>query len=316
MTAYKKPKTSSMKVAILLCTMNGGAFLRQQLDSYAAQTHTQWDLWVSDDGSSDDTCAILLAQRTKWAKNRLEIVSGPRKGFAANFLSLVCNTSIKADCFAYSDQDDVWMTDKLTLALEWLSTVPIGMPALYCSRTELVNATGKYIGLSQSFLRTPSFRNALTQNLGGGNTMVFNDATRQLLTKAGFDVGVIAHDWWTYLAVAGCGGKVLFDQTPTVQYRQHNSNLLGANHTFFAPVISSRRMFNGSFRSWNTKNIKALRSIDELLSPISKSTLHDFSIMRDKTLVPRLFGMLKAGIYRQTLLGNLGLLIAILLKRI
>ena len=316
MTAYKEPKTLSMKVAILLCTMNGGTFLRQQLDSYAAQTHTQWDLWVSDDGSSDDTCAILWAQRAKWAKNRLEIVSGPRKGFAANFLSLVCNTSIKADCFAYSDQDDVWMTEKLALALKWLSTVPTNIPALYCSRTELVDATGQYIGLSQSFLRSPSFRNALTQNLGGGNTMVFNDATRQLLIKAGADVGVIAHDWWTYLAVSGCGGKVLFDQTPTVQYRQHRGNLLGANHSFFAPIISSRRMFDGSFRMWNTQNIKALHKIDRLLSPMSKATLHDFLIMRDKALLPRIFGMLKAGIYRQTLSGNLGLLIATLLKRI
>lgn len=306
-----------MKVAILLCTMNGGAFLTQQLESYAAQTHAHWDLWVSDDGSSDNTGAILVAHRAKWAKNRrLEIVSGPRKGFAANFLSLACNTSIEADCFAYSDQDDIWMTDKLTLALRWLSTVPNGIPALYCSRTKLVNATGQYIGLSQSFLRTPSFRNALTQNLGGGNTMVFNDATRQLLIRAGVDLGVMAHDWWTYLAVSGCGGRVLFDQTPTVQYRQHDSNLLGANHNFFAPVISSRRMFDGSFRSWNTQNIKALRKIETLLSPMSKVILHDFSIMRDETLVPRFFGMLKTGIYRQTFKGNLGLIIATLLKRI
>lgn len=309
-------KITTGEVAILLCAMNGEAYLAEQLDSFEHQTHNRWQLWVSDDGSSDGTHGILETYRSRWTRNRCEVRKGPRKGFAANFLSLVCNAEISADYYAYSDQDDIWKNDKLALALRWLSTVPSDTPALYCSRTELVDATGKHIGYSRSFVRTPSFRNALTQNLGGGNTMVFNHAARKLLVHAGADVGVIAHDWWTYLVVTGCGGQVFFDQTPTLRYRQHDRNLIGANHTFTAPFMSVRRLFEGRFQTWNSQNISALQKLKDFLSPESSTALGIFSAARNQRFWQRLSGVRRAGVYRQTILGNIGLFVAAALRRI
>src|SRR5207253_1787714 len=97
--------------------------------------------------------------------------NGPANGVCANFLSLATDPAIDADYFAFSDQDDVWYRDKLRRALTWLATVPGDVPALYCGRTELMSIDGRSYGLSPLFTRPPTFRNALVQNLGGGNTM-------------------------------------------------------------------------------------------------------------------------------------------------
>ena len=79
------------KVAILLCTYNGSAYLREQLDSFCAQTESNWVLWVSDDGSLDGTMAILQEFADRTFPGRVNIVKGPQLGFAANFLSLIHN---------------------------------------------------------------------------------------------------------------------------------------------------------------------------------------------------------------------------------
>ena len=150
------------QVAILMCTRNGEAFLGQQLESIADQTHTNWRLFVSDDGSTDQTKEILK----RFAETHYQsttIRNGPGKGVCVNFLSLATDPSIDADYFAFSDQDDVWHEDKLHRALTWLATISGDVPGLYCGRTELVSTDGRSYGLSPLFTRPPTFRNALVQ---------------------------------------------------------------------------------------------------------------------------------------------------------
>lgn len=160
------------KVAILLCTYHGQHYLADQLDSFANQTYSNWEVWASDDSSQDDTHTILESYKAKWGGDQLSIHFGPAEGFVANFLSLTCKASIQSDFYAYSDQDDIWKVNKLQRAVDWLSTISANVPALYCSRTQLVDAIGNHIGLSPLFTKPPSFANALMQNIGGGNTMV------------------------------------------------------------------------------------------------------------------------------------------------
>lgn len=184
--ASKEPK-----VAILLCTHQGQRFLQEQLESFADQTHKNWELWASDDASDDLTLELLAQFQKKIGADRISIHSGPNNGFCVNFLSLACKAEIAADYYAYSDQDDIWKPEKLARALAYLQTVPAYVPALYCSRTELVDAIGNHLGYSPLFKKTPSFKNALVQSIGGGNTMVFNHAARLLFMKAGADVQVV-----------------------------------------------------------------------------------------------------------------------------
>src|SRR5690606_35735006 len=152
-----------------------------------------------DDGSEDNTRTILEAYKKKWGAERLSLRAGPTEGFVANFLSLTCRASIEADYYAYSDQDDIWDADKLERAVRWLETIPKDIPALYCSRTRLVDAEKNHIGFSPLFTAPPSFANALIQSVAGGNTMVFNNAAREILRQAGENVQVITHDSWPYV---------------------------------------------------------------------------------------------------------------------
>lgn len=304
------------KVAILLCTYHGQRYLAEQLDSFEAQSHSNWEVWASDDGSEDDTHAILEAYRKKWSTNRLSIHSGPAKGFSANFTSLACKDSVVANYYAYSDQDDVWQVDKLERAVRWLETVPHDIPALYCSRTLLVDAGNNEIGLSPLFSKPPSFANALMQNIGGGNTMVFNNAAGALLREAGEDTPVVTHDWWAYMVVTGCGGKVFYDSNPSLRYRQHDGNLVGMNASWAARFKRVRMLWEGHFRSWNDSNIAGLRKLQHKLTPENRETLERFAKARQMSLIPRLIHLKRSGIYRQTLFGNLGLIAAAIFGKI
>lgn len=316
-TSFTKNHHSDQpKVAILLCTYHGQNYLAEQLDSFAAQSYRNWEVWASDDGSMDDTHAILEDYQKKWPTGQLSIHYGPAEGFVANFLSLTCKASIDADYYAYSDQDDVWETYKLERAVKWLQTVPEHMPALYCSRTRLVDVQNNEIGVSPLFKKPPSFTNALMQNIGGGNTMVFNSAARKLLREAGEKVSIVTHDWWAYMVVTGCGGRVFYDAEPTLRYRQHSSNLIGGNTSWPSRLKRMGMLFQGQFRRWNDNNIRSLRSISHLLTPQNREILERFAAARQMSLFPRLFHLKKSGIHRQTLLGNIGLVFAATFRKI
>lgn len=304
----------SSAVAILLCTKDGDAFLREQLESIQRQSHTNWQIVASDDGSADRTLETLEDFARK-RPGRIEIRKGPQRGFCRNFLSLATDPGIRADYFAYCDQDDVWKEDKLARALAWLQTIPPSVPALYCARVRLVTAEGELSGHSPLFVRAPSFRNALVQNIGGGNTMVFNRAARQLLIEAG-QVEVVSHDWWTYQLITACGGIVHYDPKPVLRYRQHNRNEIGSQVKWMARSRRLRMLLSGRFKTWNDSNIRALKSIEPILDPKSRDTLERFCrARRDARLLSRLRHLRRSGVYRQTLLSNLSLIAAVLLRK-
>ena len=311
MISIKEPK-----VAILLCTYQGQRYLNAQLDSFVAQKHMNWQLWVSDDSSTDGTHTVLEQAVNAWGKDKIWIYKGPSKGYCANFLSLTCKADIQADFFAYSDQDDIWQSEKLERALAILNTVPKDLPALYCSRTLLVDADDNPIGMSPLFSRAPGFKNALTQNIGGGNTMVFNKAALKLLITAGEEIQVVTHDWWAYLLVSGCGGQVFYDPEPTVRYRQHDTNLVGMNSTLVGSLKRISLLFQGQFMAWNDLNISALLTVRSMLTIDNRATLDQFITSRQKPIISRLKGLKKSGIYRQTIFGSLGLIIAAIFNKI
>lgn len=303
------------RVAILMCTKNGAAFLGEQLKSIADQTHSNWILIVSDDGSTDETKKILR-QFADSHKQKTVVRNGPRKGVCANFLSLATDPTIDADYFAFSDQDDVWYENKLQRALTWLTTVPIDMPALYCGRTELVSIDGRPYGFSPLFTRPINFRNALIQSLGGGNTMVFNKAAKRLLEATG-RLDVVLHDWWMYQLISAVGGAIRYDPQPALKYRQHLDNLIGSNLGWCARLIRIRMMLSGRFRDWNRMNIAALQQVPAyMIKPQNSVVLQQFAKARTASLLKRLYYLKQSGVYRQTSPGNIGLLVATVLKRI
>jgi glycosyltransferase involved in cell wall biosynthesis len=304
------------RVAILLCTCQGQRFLAEQLDSIGRQTHPHWTIVASDDGSTDDTLNILERYRARWGAEKLEITHGPRRGFVANFLSLACREGIHADYFAFCDQDDIWATDKLERAVHWLDTVPAGMPAMYGSRTRAIDAQGRPMGLSRRFTRPPGFKNALVQSIVGGNTIVFNESARRLLMAAGDDVAVASHDWWTYLAVTSAGGRVFYDDYPSVDYRQHGANAMGENTRWRSRLKRAWQLMRGQLGAWNGMHLNALERLPAPALHEHATALRCFREARNVMPPISVFWLCKSGVYRQTLLENLGLVAAALLRRL
>ena len=304
------------KVAILLCTYQGQHFLEEQLMSFQAQSHRQWVLHVSDDGSSDDTRHILRRYQALLGASKMSFKDGPLQGFVSNFLSLTLGQDARADYYAYSDQDDVWEADKLERAVAWLQTVDPSVPALYCSRTRVVDDHNVSIGLSPLFEKPPSFANAIVQNIGGGNTMVFNEAARQLIAQTINTGQVVSHDWWAYLLVSGCGGVVHYDPYPAVRYRQHADNLVGANNSWRARLFRMRLLAQGRFKRWNDQNIAALQSLEHLMTPQNRHTLRLFAQAREQSAWRRLVSLKRSGVKRQTWFSQISLFVAALFGKI
>jgi glycosyltransferase involved in cell wall biosynthesis len=307
--------SGSAHVAILLAAKNGARFLVEQLDSYVQQTHTDWSLHVSDDGSEDETVEIVQ-NFAKRVSNLVTLRAGPCAGSNRNFLSLLRDPSIDADYFAFSDQDDVWCPDKLERALNLVRATRADHPALYGSRTELIDREGRHSGFSTDFKKPPGFRNALVQSLAGGNTMVFNRTARELLKKVA-DGNVVIHDWMTYIVISAVDGTIFYDRSPSVRYRQHENNLLGSNNSFRARANRVRMLFEGQWQDWNSIHLKELERLLPDMSDENRNVLKSFVQVREAgSLLQRCWYLRKSGVYRQTLLGEVGLLCAAVFGKI
>lgn len=295
---------------------NGGRYIAEQLDTIANQTHRDWRVIASDDGSSDDTLQILEAYSLRWGDDRLKIRSGPGQGFCRNFLSMAAAQDLQADYYAFSDQDDLWDSGKLERAIEWLKTIHSQVPALYCGRTRLADYAGNHFGLSSLFIQPPGLGNALVQNIAGGNTMVFNEAARKLLVAAGDNVIVPSHDWWLYILVSACGGVVKYDQEPMVTYRQHDKNIIGSNTGLKARISRIKRLISGQFRHWNELHLESLSNVRHLIAPENLVVLQQFSELRRMSKSSRLRTLPELKLYRQSAIGQAALIMAIIFGKI
>ena len=250
---------SANTICILLCKLDGERFLEEQLRSIETGPLLSAHFLVSDDQSTDEGLAIA---RHVFAERGLPFTvrTGPNEGFAENFRSSILAADPNHDFYAFCDQDDVWHADKLTVAVAALLKHSQDVPALYGSRTRITDVNNNPIGMSPLFAKLPSFQNALVQSIAGGNTMVMNRAALLLLQKACADVRFVSHDWFAYQMVTGAGGVFIMDQTPHIDYRQHDNNAVGSNTGFRAALERLSAGLNGRFSDWNDVNIAALQS--------------------------------------------------------
>jgi glycosyltransferase involved in cell wall biosynthesis len=220
-------------ISVALCTYNGGAFLREQLESIGSQTFAPAELVICDDQSSDNTQAIVSAFATEASFPVRYFVNDERLGVIRNFETAIRRCS--EPYIALSDQDDVWLPDKLSLEMSLLrkteQEVDPGMPVLVHSDLSIVDerlaplhaSLRRYQKLSHSGNKPLS--TLLVQNYVTGCTILMNralvDVALPLSRKA------LMHDWWLALC-AGLYGEIRTLPASTVLYRQHGGNEVGA----------------------------------------------------------------------------------------
>lgn len=235
------------KVVILMSTYNGSKYLREQINSILTQTGVSIHILVRDDGSSDDTISILEEYKTN-NPDIIEIIQGENIGWQKSFFLLAEYASHHFPdyfYFAFSDQDDIWMPEKLRQAIVILSQSQI-IPSLYCSNL-IYYKKGKQDGLYRKKTFIPTYKNCLIRNCATGCTIVMNKALLKAISRHP-SIESIPHDHWAYMVATLCG-KSYVDNNSFILYRQHENNQLGCNRSL--SQIWKARLKTSRSKNWH-----------------------------------------------------------------
>ncbi|BCN32221.1 glycosyltransferase family 2 protein [Anaeromicropila herbilytica] len=293
--------TAKNKVQVLMSTYNGEKYLREQLDSILQQDHKNITLLIRDDGSSDSTLSILEEYSSKYSN--VEYYQGDNIGAKNSFFDLIQKTDQTADFYSFSDQDDVWKSNKLSNAIIQMSNYNKyrKIPLLYCSGFDVVdeNLNAHMIKTNLSNIK-PDFGNSIIENICVGCTMVINNKLLLLVRKK-IPRQAFMHDWWLYM-VATCFGKVIYDKHSYILYRQHKNNVVGA------PEGSGHKFIRRILKYQTKKGIvlkQALEFIEIYEVDKNKSELLNYVINYKKILRFRLKIIYSNQIFRQDKKDNI-----------
>jgi rhamnosyltransferase len=227
------------KIAVLMSSYNGEKYIREQIDSILQQKNCNVRLIVRDDGSTDGTSRIL----NQYAENgQLEYYPGTNLGVAKSFISMVKDAPL-CDYYAFADQDDVWMPEKLIQAVELIKSSD--KPAAYCSNLRRVDSNLNLVSehALPDNVRT-DFESVMT--VSGrifGCTMLFNHPMVEFIKNRSMPEYVIMHDLWIAM-IASLHGNLIYDSRSYINYRTHQSSVTFSKNIPMSKKIKS--MFIGS----------------------------------------------------------------------
>lgn len=260
--------------------------LPPQIESILRQDHPHWHLLVSDDGSTDgsrDYAQDLQASHP----DRITAMDGPRRGYGANFQGMLLKTPGSARFVCLVDQDDFWSRRRLSRAVSILQKAG-DQPAIAMARREISDKDLGRLSVENLADLRISFRNALFESVLPGNAMMMNRTAFLLIRKAmEASRNVTSHDWLIYQIAMGAGIRILFDDEPTVLYRQHDRNQVGSI-AGLARTISRLRAF--SFRRYRAllgKSWDDLLRNRDLLNDENRRLLDDVVALGGMTMANR-----------------------------
>ena len=218
--------STKKKIMVMMSTYNGEKHLREQIDSILNQkTNCEVYLRIRDDGSKDYTCNIIDEYIEK-NPGRVELIRGENLGYNGSFFSLI-QCAEGYDYYSISDQDDVWLPNKLQIACDSIDRVKEDIPILYASTSYLVHNDLVPYGNTRKKEREMAMYNTIIQNICPGHTQVMNNRLLELL-KGDIDTSrIYVYDSWIQ-NVANLYGKIVFDNESHTYYRQYEGNQLGS----------------------------------------------------------------------------------------
>lgn len=265
-----------------MSTYNGEKYLREQMDSIFTQEKVDIHLLIRDDGSSDSTIEIINDYQQQHPAS-IDLVLGKNIGWKKSFfflLELAHENYSYFDYFAFADQDDIWLPQKLNKGIKSLSTLPSG-PKLYCSNLSCYKE-GKNLGLLKGTGIKATFKNCIIRNYATGCTIIFNKQLLSLVCKALPSIS-IAHDYWCYLLATLCG-SVYIDNESFILYRQHDLNQIGAKTSFVdiwkRRLHSIKALIGNHEKEMIAKELARLHS-DSMQNPNAKEAVYKLASYRD-----------------------------------
>ena len=286
-----------MKVNILMSTYNGQQFLAEQIRSIQDQSYTDWTLFIRDDGSSDNTKEIL--KDFEHQDSRIHLIDSDKSdnlGVIKSFHKLVNHD--RADYYFFSDQDDVWLPNKLELSLKEAQNYLADLPLMVYMDLKVVNQDLKIMTesmvKSQSHHANTELVQELTENTVTGGVAMINHALAEMWQETD---DILMHDWYLALLASAFGNLVFIDQ-PGELYRQHSDNVLGARTLSkrFKKWIRPHILFAVYWDLIKNSQKQARHLLQMPLSQSNRELIEAFVTIMDKSMLERFRILRKYGL--------------------
>lgn len=286
-----------MKVNILMSTYNGQQFLSEQIRSIKEQSYTDWTLFIRDDGSSDNTKEILKDFERQ--DSRIHIIDSDKSdnlGVIKSFHKLVNHD--RADFYFFSDQDDVWLPNKLELSLKEAQNYPADLPLMVYMDLKVVNQDLEIMTesmvKSQSHHANTELVQELTENTVTGGVAMINHTLAEMWQETD---DILMHDWYLALLASAFGNLVFIDQ-PGELYRQHSDNVLGARTLSkrFKKWVRPHILFAVYWDLIKNSQIQARHLLQMPLSQSNRELIEAFVTIMDKPMLERFRILRKYGL--------------------
>lgn len=306
-----------LSVQVLLATYNGSEYINELFSSLALQTFNDFSVAVRDDKSTDNTLDVIRENFSHYPELMGSVaVNSHKLGPAMNFLSLI--SEVDADYVLLCDQDDVWLPSKIEKTLKKVKEMEklhgVDMPVLV--HTDLVVVDSDLNKISESFWEYQNIRPSrgegvnriIAQNVVTGCTATFNRALLRLIQELPIN-SLIMHDWLLAI-VASSAGKIEHIDEPTVLYRQHKSNKIGAQGwglRFIIDRIAQYRHIKPRFKKVRDQLQIVIRYLKESIPKENSLFLEKYiDVFAKGSFFRRLEFVIKNRIFMQGTIRNIG----------
>lgn len=300
-------------ITVLLAVFNGERYLKQQIDSILSQTVTDIKVVIRDDGSSDASPRIIDDYCNKYPQIISKLDGKPTGGAKQNFSELLDKTD--DDYMMFCDQDDVWLPEKAEKTLAAMREAEgenREIPVLVHSDLKVVdqdlnvisNSFFEFQRLNQDNITLPKL---LVQNYVTGCTVMINRALKQVCGRIPEEC--VMHDWWLALT-AQLFGKTVCLNAPTLLYRQHGGNQVGAKASYGMALIKRKlQTLDEVKKNYNATYNQAaalLKCYGEYLDKEKCEILRVYSKMQNMKKFKKIRTMQKYGFKKGTRLRVIG----------
>ena len=301
---------------ILVAVYNGEKYLRNQLDSIMNQTNKEFNIIIRDDGSTDGSLDIIKEFKSLYPE-KVKIVEGnPSKSAKNNFFELMNHS--ESEYVMFCDQDDIWLENKLELTLIKMKSAEKlsgdDMPIL--CHTDLTVVDQDLNTIHPSFYKMQKFNisktslnRALVQNIVTGCTVMINKPLLDIAKNTNSE-GVIMHDWWLFL-IASVFGKIEALNTPTILYRQHGANQLGAQNPSEISYYTKRLKAGSTLHLTYIQAESFYNAFEEKLSKAQKHIVKEYINLPKKNKLQKISSIIKNDFWKHSAIKKAGQIILV-----
>ncbi len=218
-------------ISVAMATYNGEKYIKEQLDSILKQLEDKDEIIISDDGSKDKTIDIIKSYNDK----RIKLINGPCKGVKQNFANAITNCAGKY--IFLSDQDDIWMNDKVSTVLKKIEEKKC-MCVIHDAK--IVDSKNKTT-YEESFMKYRKSKKGIINNIIKnsyiGCCMAFDSKMKDKILPIPDNIEM--HDQWIGIQSEKCG-NVEFINRVLINYRRHESNVSSMKHYSLSKMVKNR----------------------------------------------------------------------------